>query len=382
MLLGGEDAGTALRNDRTACGFASRGAATWQRYSRSTWERPISRSRCSIATAACATLCRIAPPIVAPRDGYMELPADAFGNVIVQGIAELRSRAGGDLSDVEAVTFATQTNSFVLLDAEDRPLTPLILWPDRRAAQLEEEVRRRCDIPGFSATTGFSRIELPVHGGEAALAARAIARDMEAGKQAVSDQRLLDASSDGQARDGSGRGGADRPGRYPSLPMVSRDAGSIRDRRASSAGDRPGGNRLGADRSAGRTTFRTAGLVPLCRRLSRPVCRGDRRGQRRTGHDFGDDRHRAGDGSMCRSVRRAARPRRASRAGLPGRTLLADGFRRGFGQLPRVVSRATAGSARLRSTDRLGGTDRTRRRGIEAENGCRIERVPKKSSTG
>jgi len=105
----------------------------------------------------CDTL-RIAPPIVAPHEGYMELPADALGNVIVQGIAELRGRAGGDLSDVEAVTFATQTNSFVLLDADDRPVTPLILWPDRRAEQLDEEVGRRCDIPGFSATTGFSQI--------------------------------------------------------------------------------------------------------------------------------------------------------------------------------------------------------------------------------
>jgi len=46
----------------------------------------------------------------------------------------------------------------VLLDAENRPLTPLVLRPDRRAMRLEEEVRRRCDIPGFSATAGFSRI--------------------------------------------------------------------------------------------------------------------------------------------------------------------------------------------------------------------------------
>ena len=176
--------------------------------------------------------CRIAPPIVAAQAGYMELPADAFGDVILRGIAELRGRSGGDLSDVEAVTFATQTNSFVLLDAEDRPLTPLILWPDRRAADLDAEVRRRCDIPGFSATTGIPRIELPMHAGKAALAAESVARDMEAGEQDVSDQRLPDASSDGQARDGSGRGRADGPGRYPSLPVVSRDAGPLRDRRA------------------------------------------------------------------------------------------------------------------------------------------------------
>ena len=76
----------------------------------------------------------------------MELPADAFGDAIAEGIAELRGPRRGGLADVEAVTFATQTNSFVLLDADDRPLTPFILWPDRRAAELEAEVRRRCDV--------------------------------------------------------------------------------------------------------------------------------------------------------------------------------------------------------------------------------------------
>lgn len=103
---------------------------------------------------------RIAPPIVSPHDGYMELPADAFGDVIVRGIGELRGRAGDNLGDIEAITYATQTNSFVLLDADDRPLTPLILWPDRRAEHLDEEVGRRCDVPGFAATTGFSRSRL------------------------------------------------------------------------------------------------------------------------------------------------------------------------------------------------------------------------------
>ena len=103
-------------------------------------------------------LCRMASPVAAVRTGYAELTADAFCRVILQGISELRSRSSRGLTDVEAVTFATQTNSFILLDAKDRPLTPLILWPDRRAVDLEAEVCRRCDIPGFSATAGFSQI--------------------------------------------------------------------------------------------------------------------------------------------------------------------------------------------------------------------------------
>jgi xylulokinase len=102
--------------------------------------------------------CRIAPPISTTPDGRMELTAESFAAVILQGFDELRQRIGGDLGDVEAITFASQTNSFLLLDAGNCPLTPIILWPDRRAIQLDEEVHRRCDMPEFPITAGFSGI--------------------------------------------------------------------------------------------------------------------------------------------------------------------------------------------------------------------------------
>ncbi len=102
--------------------------------------------------------CRLAPPIRAVQTDYMELDIDALDDVVAKGIAELRDRADGGLADVEAVTFATQTNSFVLLDASHHPLTPIVLWPDRRAANLEAEVRRQCEIPGFAATTGIPQV--------------------------------------------------------------------------------------------------------------------------------------------------------------------------------------------------------------------------------
>ena len=63
-----------------------------------------------------------------------------------QHASDLRERAGGQWAEVEAVTFATQTNSFLLLDANTRPLTPIILWPDRRAADLEAEIRDRAAL--------------------------------------------------------------------------------------------------------------------------------------------------------------------------------------------------------------------------------------------
>jgi xylulokinase len=102
-------------------------------------------------------VCRIPPPLADAAPGRMELPADAFATSIAQGIATLQGCIGS-LADVEAVTFATQTNSFLLLDAKGIPLTPIILWPDDRAVAVESEARSRCESNGFSATTGVKQI--------------------------------------------------------------------------------------------------------------------------------------------------------------------------------------------------------------------------------
>jgi sugar (pentulose or hexulose) kinase len=103
-------------------------------------------------------VCRIAPSIIASEAGRMELPVHAFVETIAQGISELRRRDNRQLADIEAISFATQTNSFVLLDADNQSLTPLVLWPDERARPLDAAIRNRCDIPGFSATTGVPRV--------------------------------------------------------------------------------------------------------------------------------------------------------------------------------------------------------------------------------
>jgi xylulokinase len=88
----------------------------------------------------------------------MELPAEAFCHSIEQGLTALRACDGCSFDDVAAITFATQTNSFVLLDANDRPLTSLILWPDERAKAMEAEVRRRGETPDFRAKTGIPEL--------------------------------------------------------------------------------------------------------------------------------------------------------------------------------------------------------------------------------
>jgi len=72
-------------------------------------------------------------PLETSPQAMWELDPAAFREMIVSALGDLRDRAAEAWQQIAAVSFATQTNSFVLLDRSDQPLTPIILWPDTRA---------------------------------------------------------------------------------------------------------------------------------------------------------------------------------------------------------------------------------------------------------
>jgi xylulokinase len=97
------------------------------------------------------------PPLQRPEPGRLELPAEDFRQTIDEGVAELRRQAGG-FQDVVALSFATQTNSFLLLDGDDRPLTPIILWPDCRAEDMRAATGEWNTVGHLAATTGIPAV--------------------------------------------------------------------------------------------------------------------------------------------------------------------------------------------------------------------------------
>lgn len=84
-----------------------------------------------------------------------ELPVDRFRDCLKQGLAEALAAADAVPGDVVAVSYSSQANTFVLLDAADRPLTPLILWNDSRVEVPQPEVERVWGLPAFSSVTGI-----------------------------------------------------------------------------------------------------------------------------------------------------------------------------------------------------------------------------------
>lgn len=108
-------------------------------------------------------LTRRRPPIEHPRDGWWEIQVENFRNAIIEGCQELRRKISFD--DIAAVSYASQANSFTLLDKGNQPLCPLILWPDERAIEYQQPMQQFAQATGFRAQTG-----LPVMSHQFALA--------------------------------------------------------------------------------------------------------------------------------------------------------------------------------------------------------------------
>ena len=100
---------------------------------------------------------RTAPRITHPQPTWSELDPKAFLQCIIDAVGRLRGAAGDDWNHVCAVSFATQANSFTIIDAANRPLTPLILWPDQRAAEMRDKLAAIASMPEFRKTTGMPR---------------------------------------------------------------------------------------------------------------------------------------------------------------------------------------------------------------------------------
>ncbi|MST93677.1 MAG: hypothetical protein EXS33_00125 [Pedosphaera sp.] len=108
------------------------------------------------ATGALQGLGRVAVTKESPMPGRSELPVPQFWRLLRKGLAEAMARAGAKADDITGLSYSSQANTFVLLDCHDEPLTPLVIWNDRRAHPVERAVAEFGDTEKFRRTTGFA----------------------------------------------------------------------------------------------------------------------------------------------------------------------------------------------------------------------------------
>jgi xylulokinase len=88
--------------------------------------------------------------------GRSEVPVERFWQLLRAGLAEALTQAETDVSAIAGVSYSSQANTFLLLDRADQPLTPLVVWNDRRAEPLDPAVAAWGSAEAFRRTTGFS----------------------------------------------------------------------------------------------------------------------------------------------------------------------------------------------------------------------------------
>jgi sugar (pentulose or hexulose) kinase len=84
-----------------------------------------------------------------------ELPVERFWSILRQALQQTCAQANTRPEDIIAISYSSQAASFLLLDKNNSPLTPLILWPDTRDAQLDPAAVNLWKHPKFLATTGL-----------------------------------------------------------------------------------------------------------------------------------------------------------------------------------------------------------------------------------
>lgn len=100
----------------------------------------------------------LAVPVVAPLPGQRELPVNDFRSALTT-VAQRLSHEVGGLGDVTKVCFASQANSFTLLDEGDVPQIPFLIWSDRRAEGCDVFLQEFSGNDDFYLSTGIPQLD-------------------------------------------------------------------------------------------------------------------------------------------------------------------------------------------------------------------------------
>lgn len=90
-----------------------------------------------------------------PCDGWAEIDAEIWWESLVAVSKQLRAE-NVDFSSISGIALTGQMHSAVLLDENDKPVGPVILWLDRRAAEETAELQERFGLPPYKLNSSYT----------------------------------------------------------------------------------------------------------------------------------------------------------------------------------------------------------------------------------
>jgi xylulokinase len=89
-----------------------------------------------------------------PAPGHCELSLDDFWSALRAGLTEALRQARATAADIVGVSYSSQASTFLILDENAVPLTPLVMWTDTRAEPTHEAIAF-AQGETFQRTVGF-----------------------------------------------------------------------------------------------------------------------------------------------------------------------------------------------------------------------------------
>lgn len=101
---------------------------------------------------------RVAVEKQTPGPGRSEMALDAFWRTLRDGLALALAEAQAEPHEIVGLSYSSQATTFVLLDARDQPLTPLIFWTDTRGDPVEPALLELSRTESFQRHVGYAGI--------------------------------------------------------------------------------------------------------------------------------------------------------------------------------------------------------------------------------
>jgi len=98
---------------------------------------------------------RVFVPKDTADDGRCEVPPERFWSVLREGVQDACAQGGVSPEEIRAIAYSSQASTFLLLDSSNKPLTPFVVWLDRRVRDIDPRVRKLWDREDFHDVTGL-----------------------------------------------------------------------------------------------------------------------------------------------------------------------------------------------------------------------------------
>jgi xylulokinase len=112
--------------------------------------------KCSIVDrqGRCLSVGRVPTPAQRERGMHVMKP-DAFWSALSNCLSQVETDSGVLISDIEAISYASQANSFIAFDSDDNPLTDIILWTTEFEQKVPEDLSDVLNSDKFIEQSGL-----------------------------------------------------------------------------------------------------------------------------------------------------------------------------------------------------------------------------------